>query len=172
MSAPFIGTIQLFAFDYAPQGWATCDGQTLPISTNQALFALLGTQFGGDGRSTFKLPDLRGRTPTGFSSGVVIGVLGGEDTHTLAVSELPQHIHTLQADSTTDPASNTYIPSASVALGRSPAPLNIYNAPPVNGALASASIGMSGNSQAHDNMMPYLVMNYCIALTGIFPSRQ
>ena len=152
------------SFDFAPKGWALCNGQLLPINQNQALFSLLGTTFGGDGRVNFALPDLRGRTPIHVGSGHTLGERGGEQAHTLSIAELPMHTHVLNASSTDG---NAAVPSAGV-LARSATQLY---APPAN--LAAMNAGSStniGGSQAHLNMQPFLTLNFCIALQGIFPS--
>ncbi len=178
MSEPFIGTIQLFAFDYAPKGWALCNGQLLAINTNQALFSVLGTMYGGDGIRTFALPDLRSRTPIGVPLANV-GQVGGQEMHTLTNDEMALQSHTLMADATSPAASNSNVPTSTSVLGQSTGQgtggnfeLFIYNAggTPSN-ALAPQIIGLAGNSVSHENRMPYLVMNFSIALVGVFPSR-
>lgn len=180
MTTPFIGTIQLFAFNYAPKNWATCDGQLLAINSNQALFSLLGNTYGGDGRNTFGLPDLRGRTPISSTpnSTIPLGTIAGEETHTLLLSELPMHTHQMHGDSTTAAASNSNVPTGkllgqSIGQGSSSTyTANMYSTGTPNNFLATGSIGTTGSSAGHENRMPYLVMNFCICLYGLFPSRN
>jgi microcystin-dependent protein len=184
MTDPFIGELKLVGFNYAPRGWAFCNGQQLAIQTNQALFSLLGTQYGGNGQTTFALPDLRGRVPlhadTSPGGTFSIGQGGGEEAHTLLTTELPQHNHLLAGDATTAAASNSATPVAGNALGAtigknktSTFPANIYNTTGgATGTLAPATIGNSGGSQPHENRQPFTVMNWIIALNGIFPSRN
>ena len=179
MSSPYLAEIKLFSFNFAPKGWAMCNGQLLPINQNQALFSLLGTTYGGDGRVTFALPDLQGRVPFHAAGTISLGERGGEINHTLNVGELPQHTHTLNADAATAATNN--VPLAGNVLGRSSGNLS---APPTTfseffygtGAAAAAwapqCIGNTGGSQPHNNMSPFLVLNLCIALQGIFPSRN
>ena len=161
---PFLSEIRLFSFSFAPQGWALCNGQLLPINQNQALFSLLGTTFGGDGRVNFALPDHRARTPIHVGGGHTLGERGGEDAHTLSIAELPTHQHTLSGTST---AAATNLPSALGYLGIAN---NTYAAPANLVALAPAAIGNQGGSQGHLNDQPFLTINFCIALQGIFPS--
>jgi microcystin-dependent protein len=152
------------SFNFAPRGWALCNGQLLPINQNQALFSLLGTTFGGDGRVNFALPDLRGRIPIHVGSGHLLGERGGEEAHTLSQAELPEHIHVLNASSS---AGDQLIPGGNfLAKANLPA----YRGPGNLTAMASASVGSVGGSQAHLNMQPFLTINFCIALQGIFPS--
>lgn len=163
MSEPFLAEIRIFSFNFAPRGWAMCNGQLLPINQNQALFALLGTTYGGDGRINFALPDLRTRVPLHFGAGFTLGERGGEQAHTLSLNEMPQHVHTGMARS-----ANADTP---IASGNSLASANnVYAAPGALTPLHSSSMGNVGGSQAHQNMQPHLVLNYCIALQGIFPS--
>ena len=165
MSEPFLSEIRMMSFQFAPRGWALCNGQLLPINQNQALFSLLGTTYGGDGRTSFALPDLRGRTPIHVGAGYSLGQRGGEQLHTLTVTEMPQHAHQLRASSGlgTEP-----IPvAAMLAVNNLPS----YHAPEASSTtLAGASISNTGSSQPHQNMQPYLTISFCIALQGIFPS--
>jgi microcystin-dependent protein len=151
------------SFNFAPRGWALCNGQLLPINQNQALFSLLGTTFGGDGRVNFALPDLRARTPIHVGSGHTLGERGGEQAHTLSIAELPTHTHVLQAANTNAATNN---PNNAV-LANSTA---VYHAPASLVALSASSVTNTGGSQAHLNMQPFLTLNFCIALQGIFPS--
>ena len=166
MAEPFLSEIRMMSFGWAPKGWATCDGQLLPINQNQALFSLLGTAYGGDGRVTFGLPDLRGRVPTHTGQGLALGARGGEQSHTLSTAELPAHPHTLQGTSTT----GTLNSGGNNVLGVSQAP--IYAAPSNLLAINPGSVTNVGGGQPHQNMQPYLTINFCIALQGIFPSQN
>jgi microcystin-dependent protein len=151
------------SFGYAPRGWAMCNGQLLPINQNQALFSLLGTTFGGNGQTNFALPDLRGNVPIHVGQGHTLGEKGGQQAHTLSISELPLHDHVAQASTTTGAvafATNNILAAA----------LNLYTAPGNLVAINPTSITNTGGSQAHLNMQPFLVLNFCIALQGIFPS--
>ena len=163
MSEPFLGEIRLMSFGYAPTSWAFCNGQLLPINQNQALFSLLGTNFGGDGRVNFALPDLRGRVPIHVGSGHTLGERGGQMAHTLSVAELPTHTHVLQASSSTG--------DSPVATGNVYAanPSALYHPPADLAAAGATSVTNVGGSQAHLNAQPFLAINFCIALTGIFP---
>ena len=163
MAEPFLSEIRLMSFVFAPKGWALCNGQTLPINQNQALFSLLGTTFGGDGRVNFALPDLRGRTPIHVGSGHTLGERGGEQAHTLSIAELPTHTHVANA---TNDNGAVAIPGNAV-LG---AFNNAYTQPAALVALDPGTITNVGGSQAHLNMQPFLTLNFCIALQGIFPS--
>ena len=163
MAEPFLSEIRLMSFQFAPKGWALCNGQLLPINQNQGLFSLLGTTFGGDGRVNFALPDLRGRTPIHVGSGHTLGERGGEQSHTLSIAELPTHAHSVVA--TPDNAASP-IPTGNY-LGAA-AGLYTTNAP--NTSLAPSSISNVGGSQAHLNMQPFLTLSFCIALQGIFSS--
>lgn len=166
MTEPFLAEIRAFSFNFAPRGWAMCDGQLLAINQNQALFSLLGTTYGGDGRTNFALPDLRGRVPIHIGEGHVQGERAGEQSHTLAAAEMPQHTHALQAASATG--------DTPVAPGNllADSPSQLYAAANALTALHPTSVTSSGGGQAHPNMQPYLSLNFCIALQGIFPSRN
>src|SRR4051794_28784379 len=180
MSTPFLSEIKLMSFNYAPKGWALANGQLLPINQNQALFSLLGTTYGGDGRVNFALPDLRGRVPIHMGSGFTLGQKGGEESHTLITSEMAQHIHFVRGDATTAATSNANSPSAGNSLGQtigvpnqgSNFAANIYSTNAPNAALAPQTVGNAGGSQPHSNQQPYLVICFCIALQGIFPSQN
>lgn len=163
MAEPFLSEIRIMSFAFAPRGWATCDGQLLPINQNQALFSLLGTTFGGDGRVNFALPDVRGRTPIHVGAGHTLGERGGEQAHTLSIGEIPAHTHVMKASDTT--------PSSNIATGGLLArKANAYGSATNLTAMSAAEIGNVGGSQAHLNMQPFLVLNFSIALQGIFPS--
>src|SRR5262245_52462363 len=166
MSEPFLSEIRIMSFVFAPKGWALCNGQLLPINQNQALFSLLGTTFGGDGRVNFGLPDLRGRTPIHVGSGHTLGEKGGEQAHTLSIAELPQHTHALNATTVT---STTNTPTSALLTAQSTA-ANLYAAANNLQAMSPAAIANVGGSQAHLNMQPFLTLSFCIALQGIFPS--
>ena len=170
---PFLAEIRIFPFNFAPTGWAFCDGQILPLSQNTALFSLLGTTYGGDGKSNFALPNLQGCAPMhpGQGSGLSLhdlGETGGSDTVSLLESEIPSHTHTMMAEAA--PA-NDKIPVPSVAISRSVGG-NAYLPPDANlGAMNSQVIAPMGGDQPHNNLMPYLTLNFCIALQGVFPPR-
>ena len=166
MAEPFMGEIRLFSFVYAPKFWAQCNGQFLPINQNQALFSLLGTTYGGNGQTTFALPDLRGRTPMGQGNGHVEGERAGEEFHILSIQELPTHVHTVNAAASDGGAP---VPNNTSALASFN---NGYRQPTDLVALNPATIGNIGGSQAHENRQPFLTLNFCIALSGIFPSRN
>ncbi len=167
MAEPFLSEIRIMSFGFPPKGWALCDGQLLPINQNQALFSLLGTTYGGDGRVNFGLPNLQGRAPIHMGQGHTLGERAGEQGHTLSISEIPTHVHTAQA--TTTVAGNAP-PSATVMLAQSSGSF-LYGAATNLTAMAQNAIGNVGGSQAHLNMQPFLVLNFSIALQGIFPSQ-
>ena len=179
MSTPFLSEIRLMSFNFAPKGWALANGQLLPINQNQALFSLLGTTYGGDGRVNFALPDLRSRVPIHMGSGFTLGQKGGEENHTLIMSEMPAHIHIMKGDGTTAATSNTNTPAAGNLLGQtigvpnqgSNFAANIYSTNAPNTNLAPQTVSNTGGSQPHSNQQPYLVISFCIALQGIFPSQ-
>ena len=165
MAEPFLSEIRIMSFGFAPKGWALCNGQILPINQNQALFALLGTTYGGDGRVTFALPNLQGNVPIHEGGGHTLGERGGEQAHTLSTGELPLHGHALFG---ADNPAMTNVPTNNY-LGQQ---ANVYGAATNLTALAPSEIGNAGGGQAHANMQPFLVLNFCIALQGIFPSRN
>lgn len=174
MSSPFVAEIRVFAFNFAPTGWAFCNGQLLPISQNTALFSLLGTNYGGDGKSTFQLPDLQGRAPmhAGYGSNGSpheLGEASGSESVTLLQSEIPSHTHTLQ-DSSEDGTQGTL--ASGVSLSNSVGG-QLYRANPSADSVTMApqSVGIVGEDLPHNNMQPYLTLNFCIALQGIFPPR-
>ena len=169
MSEPFLAEVRIVGFNFAPRGWAFCDGQILPINQNQSLYSLLGTTYGGDGRTSFALPDLRGRTPihVGSSNGTqhLLGQKSGEETHTLSEAEMPNHGHTARANSN---AGDTPIPSTrSLARGN-----NLYRSATNMVELHPSTTASVGGGQAHNNMQPTIALNFCIALQGLFPSRN
>lgn len=164
MSEPFLAEIRIVAFNFAPAGWAFCDGQILPINQNQSLYSLLGTTFGGDGETSFALPDMRGRSPVHRGSEINHGQRGGEETHTLSGSEMPSHDHQTRASNA--PASDRN-PLGRV-LARS---LNLYRQPTDLVDSRAGTVLAVGAGQAHENMQPYLALNYIIALQGLFPSE-
>lgn len=168
MSEPFLSEIKIVSFNFPPKGWALCNGQLLPINQNQALFALLGTVYGGNGQTNFALPNLRGRTPVSFGSGHDLGEAAGSTAVTINIQQLPTHLHFLQgstATATLDAPANTTL------LGGS-APNDLYTGPTTLSPLNQGTVTSVGGSQAHNNMMPYLVLNFIIALQGIFPSQN
>ena len=167
MAEPFLSEIRIFSFGFPPKGWALCDGQLLPINQNQALFSLLGTTYGGDGRVNFALPNLQGNVPIHMGSGHTLGEKAGEQNHTLSISELPQHVHVWNASGS--PAT-TNTPSATLLLAQSTG--DQAWGPATNlVAMSPTEITNVGGSQAHLNMQPFLVLNFSIALQGIFPSQ-
>jgi microcystin-dependent protein len=172
MSDPFVGEIRMFGFGFAPQGWAACNGQLLPIDQNQALFSLLGTTYGGDGRTTFALPNMQSRVPVGQGQGPGLspyaeGQAGGAETVTLAAAQIPGHTHPVKASSG---AADSSQPGGR-ALARSAG--HIYTAKPDASTVMNADmLGDAGGGQPHENIQPYLAVNFCIALAGIFPARN
>jgi microcystin-dependent protein len=167
MSTPFLSEIKMMSFVFPPKGWALCNGQLLPINQNQALFSLLGTTYGGDGRVNFGLPNLQGRTPMHMGGGHTLGEIGGEQAHTLSISELPTHVHTAFASSSDGAvavAPGNYLAKA--------APANPYIGATALGAMHDGTLANVGGSQAHLNMQPFLTLSFCIALQGIFPSQN
>lgn len=185
MDEPFIGEMIMVAFDYAPKGWASCNGQLLSISQNQALFSLLGTTYGGNGVTTFALPDLRSRVPIGFGNGAglpsySLGEAAGVENVTLLSANLPAHNHILRADATTAASSNFNVAAAGRSLGNSTGLTsagatfaeNVYDTATPAVAMASGTLANAGGSQPHPNIQPYLAVNWVIALVGVYPSRN
>ncbi len=189
MTTVYVGQIELFAFNFAPRNWALCNGQLMSIQQNQALFALLGTYYGGNGTTNFALPNLQSRIPLGYGkapgSGITynLGEFAGEENHLLLTTEMPQHNHFLMTDATTAATSNSGTPASTVVLGKTagveisgttstPFTVSLYGTGNPGGIMAPPSIGLTGGSVAHENRMPYLVLNFCIALFGVFPSRN
>lgn len=167
MAEPFLSEVRLMSFVFAPKGWALCNGQLMPINQNQALFSLLGTTFGGDGRVNFGLPDLRGRTPIHVGGSHTLGERGGEQAHTLSIAELPTHTHVSNATSV--PATAT-TPTSSLMFAQSTGS-QAYGGASNLGAMSAGLVSNVGGSQAHLNMQPFLTLSFCIALQGIFPSQ-
>jgi microcystin-dependent protein len=183
MSEPFLSEIKLVSFPQAPVGWALCNGQLLPINQNQALFALLGTTYGGNGQTNFALPNLRGRVPIHFGGSHDLGEAAGTTSVTINIQQLPTHTHIMQGSTTvvaaaaanaTPGASGTkYLaPSIASIQGGQTSPVQLYGGPANLGAMDPNSCTGVGGSQPHNNMMPYLTLNFIIALQGIFPSRN
>lgn len=166
MGTPFLAEIKIMAFNFPPKGWAQCNGQLLPINQNQALFSLLGTTYGGNGQTTFALPDLRSRVPVHAGGSISLGERAGEENHTLTQSELPAHIHPANGVSE---SGNTPIPTGGLLAAETTA---LYSPASNLVALNAATMGLVGGSQPHGNMQPFLTLNFCIALQGIFPSRN
>lgn len=165
MSTPFLGEVKIISFNFAPQGWTFCNGQFLPINQNQALFSLLGTMYGGNGQTTFALPDLRGRVPLHIGNGLLQGQAGGQEFHTVTQSEMPTHNHVVNAVNGT---ATTEAPGGNF-LATNPAAL--YNTTP-DTTLQPATVTNTGGSQPHENRQPFIVLNFIIALVGVFPSRN
>ena len=166
MSDPFIGEIKLISFNFAPNGWAFCNGQLLPINQNAALFSILGVAYGGNGQTNFALPNLQGRIPVHQGSSYTVGQAGGEASHVLTVNEMPAHNHAVSGQSAT--ATTGTNPTGAVWAASNLAP---FAASP-DVTMAGAALGSAGNDQPHENQPPYLVLNFVIALVGLFPSRN
>ena len=172
MSEPFVGEVRMFAGNFAPRGWAFCDGQLLAVSQNDALFSLLGTIYGGDGRTTFGLPDLRGRVPIHAGSGPGLsprrlGAKAGSENETLTVNQLPSHTHAMQGSN----QNTLFAPPAGRMVGVQ-TQLDLYRALDQDANMATSSITNVGGSRSHTNLMPFLCINFIIALVGIYPSRH
>lgn len=167
MAEPFLSEIRIMSFGFPPKGWALCDGQLMPINQNQALFSLLGTTFGGDGRVNFGLPDLRGRAPIHVGSGHTLGERGGEQSHTILNQELPQHLHFIQLSN--NPGNPIFTTNNMLANSGDE---KRFSSAGTNQVISYANnINNMGGSQAHLNIQPFLTLNFCIALQGIFPSQ-
>ena len=166
MGTPFMSEVKIISWNFAPQGWAFCNGQFLPINQNQALFSLLGTMYGGNGQTTFALPDLRGRGAIHVGQGFIEGQAGGQEFHTLTISEMPTHIHFMSAVSE---VGNTTAPSNNWLARSATEPYRAFSNPTT---MHPASITNYGGSQPHENRQPFLVLNFIIALQGVFPSRN
>ena len=170
MGTPFMGEVKMMAFNFAPKGWALANGQTMAINQNQALFSLFGTMYGGDGRTTFALPKLQGRVPIHFGAGFTQGAAGGESAHTVTISEMAAHTHFVNADTTLAPADgNQPLPNRRLS-GSSGG--NLYGSAANLAPMLPQTISNAGGSQPHDNMAPYSVVNFCVALMGVYPSRN
>lgn len=166
MAQPYVGEIRMFAGNFAPAGWAICNGQQIPISENDTLFNLIGTTYGGDGRTTFAVPDLRGRAPMHYGNGYVIGQVAGTENVTLTTQQIPAHTHGMQASGG---APNSTSPTNSF-LGTS-SQVTMYFGDPPNVNMNANAISAVGGNQPHENMQPYLVINYIISLYGLYPSQ-
>ncbi len=172
MSEPFLAEIRIVGFNFAPRGWAFCDGQILPINQNQSLYSLLGTTYGGDGRTSFALPDLRSRTPIHRSDGHTLGQKSGAETVTLTAAEIAAHSHSVKATangiSAENPGGKVFADTSSSSIG------DTYSATDatLNAAFNSSTVTNAGGGQAHNNMQPFQALNFCIALRGLFPSRN
>ena len=169
MSEPFLAEIKIFGFNFPPRSWAFCDGQILPIAQNQSLYSLLGTTYGGDGRTSFALPDLRGRAPGHVGNGHQHGQKTGEERHTLSAAEMPQHTHSLRAS---DNNATEIEAGGNVLANTMQAALNAYAGPANLQNMGTETVVNAGGGQSHQNMQPYLALSFCIALRGLFPSRN
>jgi microcystin-dependent protein len=168
MSDPFMGELRMMSFNFPPKGWSLCNGAFLPINQNQALFSLLGTTYGGNGQTTFALPNLQGRVPIHMGSSFTIGQVGGEPAHTISMSEMTQHDHVYNASSV---AATTNTPTSSLGLATSAGSF-LYGPPANLVAMSPDAVTFVGGSQPHNNMQPYSTISFCISLQGIFPSRN
>lgn len=167
MGTPFMGEIKLIAWNFPPKGWAFCNGQLLPINQNQALFSLMGTMYGGNGQTNFAIPDFRGRIPLHLGAGFIQGQVGGQPNHTLTQNEMPTHNHFISGSSNTASADTPEDCIWGVPTGQLP-----YLAANPNTTMNPAAIPTTGGSQPHNNMPPYLCVNFVVALIGVFPSRN
>jgi microcystin-dependent protein len=179
MAEPFLSEIRIMSFGFAPKGWALCNGQLVPINQNQALFSLLGTTYGGDGRVNFGLPNLQTRVPIHRGSGHTLGEIAGENAHTLNTGEMAQHTHLVNAIAAAAgagagghiPGNTKLLGQANAAVGGNETSVNLYGSGGPSKTFAAQSITQTGGSQPHENRQPFLVLNFCIALQGIFPSQ-
>jgi len=172
MSEPFLGEIQIVPYNFAPRGWAFCNGQILPISQNTALFSILGTTYGGNGTTNYALPNLQGATPIHWGQGAglssyIVGDVGGTPSVTLLSSEMPAHTHQLSGDGS---AATTGTPNASESLGKADVPM--YNGATSLTPMSNSAIGVAGGGAPHNNLQPYLVLSFVIAMQGVYPSRN
>ena len=173
MAEPFLSEIRVFSFGFAPRGWALCNGQLLPINQNQALFSLLGTTYGGDGRVNFALPDLRGRVPIHTGNGHTLGERAGEQAHTLSMAEMPAHSHTLTGTvPSTTAVGNQTQPDGHLPAKANDGESNYSDAAATGGIALTGTTASQGGGLSHDNMPPFLAINFVIALAGLFPSRS
>jgi len=174
MTTPYLSEIRIMSFNFAPKGWAFCNGQLMAINQNQALFALLGTIYGGDGRTTFALPNLQGLVPIHFGSGFALGQQAGETNHTLLYTEMPVHNHQVMATAANaeiaapDPTNSRFLAQAKTST----LAVNIYSTGTANVTFAPNALTNTGGNQPHPNQQPYLTLNFCIALQGIFPTQS
>jgi microcystin-dependent protein len=179
MSEPFLSEIRIMSFSFPPKGWTLCNGQLLPINQNQALFSLLGTTYGGDGRVNFALPNLQGQVPIHMGQGFPLGQFGGENFHTLTTQEMPSHSHAMNASSGAAlvgvagrvPGNNFLAQAAAAPVPGTPVSIYGTGAADASQTFASAALSTVGGSQPHTNQQPYLTLSFCIALQGIFPSQ-
>jgi len=181
MGTPFMGELRIMSFNFAPKNWALCNGQLLAINQNQALFSLLGTTYGGNGTTNFALPDLRTRTPLHVGQGLVQGEVIGQYSHTLTTPEMPQHIHFLNANTSGAASTSTALATSASLLGNAQGKASVGTQPlfyPYSTTIGGLTVldphtmGVQGGSQPHENRQPFLVLNVCIALQGMFPSRN
>jgi microcystin-dependent protein len=170
MSSPFLSEIRIFSFGFAPRGWALCNGQLLPINQNQALFSLLGTTYGGNGQTNFGLPNLQSRVAFHSGNGFTLGQVAGEETHTLSQSEMPTHVHTLTGNNAVVGAGANATVVSPIGSFWANDGKSIFSSSPPNSQMSPKTVSNVGGSQAHENRSPYLTLNFCIALQGIFPS--
>ncbi|HVQ07467.1 MAG TPA: tail fiber protein [Allosphingosinicella sp.] len=180
MGTPILGEIKIISWNYSPKSWAFANGQFLPINQNQALFSLFGTTYGGNGQTTFAIPNLQGNVPLHFNGSFLIGQAGGQSFHTLTQSEMPAHTHFLMADAATPAANNSITPATGNSIGATVGvpsqganfPVQIYSTSNPNGQMAPQTVTNTGGSQPHENRQPFLCLNMIVALQGVFPSRN